>query len=199
MPALHRSSGRDRACDVDGRTGGWTNRFVLTAACAAAATALLVGCGSSSSAPSGSNTGTAAPTASGSNTGTGAPASGTPAVCTQAGEFEAALGQVTSINVIQQGTNGVKAAADNVQTQFNALKQTASSQYQSQVDALQSAVSNLENVANNLGSQSNPVQAVTSAVGQLATAAKAFSDAISSSCPGGIPSVSASPPSASPS
>ena len=122
------------ATSTAARAAGPTD-FVLTAACATAATALLVGCGSSS-APSGSNTGTAAPTASGSSPQTGASASGTPAVCTQAGEFEAALRQVTSINVIQQGTNGVKAAADNVQTQFDALKQTASSQYQSQVDAL---------------------------------------------------------------
>ena len=67
---------------------------------------------------------------------------------------------------------------------------------------MQSAVSNLENVVNNLGSQSNPVQAaqqIASAVGDVGTAAKALTDAISSSCPGGIPSVSASPPSASPS
>jgi hypothetical protein len=179
MPALHRPSARRCATVGDGRarlvTGG--RRLALAVACSAAAAVVVAGCGSSST-PSSSSTGTSGPAAS-----------GTSAVCTQAGQLQASVRQLTSLNVVQQGTNGVKAAANNVQAQFDALKQTASSQYQSQVDALQSALSNLKNA----GSQSNPVTAAADAVGQVGTAANALFDAISSSCPNGIPSVSASP------
>ena len=179
MSALYRSSARRCATVGDGRarlvTGG--RRLALAVACSAAAAVVVAGCGSSSN-----------PSSSSTPTNTSA-ASGMPAVCTQAGQLQASVRQLTSLKVVQQGTNGVKAAADNVQTQFDALKQTASSQYQSQVDALQSALTNLKNA----GSQSNPVTAVVDAVGQVGSTANTLFDAISSSCPNGIPSVSASP------
>ena len=190
MPALHRSSARLRAFDGDcrARTVTTGRRLALTAACAGAAAVVLVGCGSSSS-PSGSSTGTGTPAAS-----------GTAAVCTQAGELQASLRQLTSINVVQQGTNGVKAAADDVQTQFNDLKQSASDQYAVAGGCL--AVGGVQ-PRERREQPGQPVQpgpsraAIPAPWGRWAPRPKALADAISSSCPSGIPSVSASPQSTS--
>jgi len=151
----------------------WPALAVATAAVAG----LLVGCGSSTT--SGSET--PAPTAS-----------GTPAVCTQADALVSSVHQLADIDVIKQGTSSLNTAVQNVQTQVQALSQSASEQFKPQVDALQSAINNLQSVLNNLGSSPNLVQAagqIASAVTQVTTATQNLASALPSTCPEGVATV----------
>ena len=117
MPALYRAPALHPAPAGNGRTRAATHgrRVALAAAAAAAAAGLLAGCGSSTTSGSGANTPSTAET---------------PAVCTQAAALASSLKQLTSVDIVQQGTNALNAAAENVQTQFQNLSQTAGSQYQ---------------------------------------------------------------------
>jgi len=159
----------------------WPALAVATAAVAG----LLVGCGSSTT----SGSGTPAPTTSE----TPAPTtSETPAVCTQADVLVSSVHQLADIDVIKQGTSSLNTAVQNVQTQVQALSQSASEQFKPQVDALQSAINNLQSVLNNLGSSPNLVHAagqIASAVTQLTTATQDLVSTLSSTCPGGVATV----------
>ena len=157
------------------------------AVAAVAVAGLLVGCGSSST----SGSGTPAPTAS-----------GTPAVCTQANALASSVQQLADIDVIKQGTSALNTAVQNVQTQVQALSQSASEQFKPQVDALQSAINNLQTVLHNLGSSPNPAQAagqIPSAVTQVTTDTQNLLSALSSTCPGGVATVAPTGASVSPS
>ena len=132
----------------------------------------------------------------------GADASGTPAVCTQADALVSSVQQLADIDVIKQGTSSLNTAVQNVQTQVQALSQSASEQFKPQVDALQSAINNLQSVLHNLGSSPNLAQAagqIASAVTQVTTATQNLVSALSSTCPGGVATVAPTGTSVSPS
>lgn len=106
----------------------------------------------------------------------------TPSTCTALQKLQSSVDALKSINVAQQGTDGVKSALDDVKQAAEGVKQSASKEFSSDVDALQQAIQTFgDDVSNGKGSQSvvdyidklgNDISAIGNAFDRLSSSAK---------------------------
>ncbi|WP_433505438.1 hypothetical protein ACQP04_02365 [Pseudonocardia halophobica] len=151
----------------------------------------LVGCSSQSAAPP--STPPAPPTT------TSAPASAaySPELCTAATEFQTAANAILQLDATKVGTEGVKAALQNLAAAGKKLANAAGSQFGPQVDALEQALGSLQTTIASIQDQatlSAKLGALTGSVAQVEAAAKPIVDSIRTGCPG-VPPVATPPPS----
>ena len=119
--------------------------------------AVVAGCASGGTTTSSAST--SAATSSMVATSTMAPASGStsyPAgkedICQARDQLKTSIDQLTSTQLLTEGTNAIKAGVDQVQTDFDAVKAAAKDDYQAPVAALQSALQQLQSAVAKLGS-----------------------------------------------
>jgi DNA repair ATPase RecN len=109
----------------------------------------------------------------------------TPSVCEQADTLEQSVEDLTSLDVIASGTDGLTAAVDQVRTDAEALKQTASDAIAPEVDALTTAIDDARETVSSLDSDaslSSRIAEIESALEGIATAADNLKDALDQEC-----------------
>jgi hypothetical protein len=110
----------------------------------------------------------------------------TPSVCDQAETLQSSIADLASLNVISSGTSGLTAAVDQVKTDAEALKQTASDAIAPDVDALQTAIDDAKDTISNIDSDASlsaRIADVETALTGIATAAADLKDSIDAECP----------------
>jgi hypothetical protein len=137
-------------------------RRVVAVVVIAGSCAALAACGSSGSGSSSTTT--------------------TPSTCTSLQKLQSSVDALKNVNIAQQGTDGVKAALDNVQQAAKDAKTAASDQFGSDLDALESAIQKFgDDLSSGRGSESitdyvsklgDDVTAIGDAFDQLSTSAK---------------------------
>lgn len=112
---------------------------VVTAGCGSGATS------SASSSPSAATSSSAATAGS-----TGYPA-GKEDICQARDQLKTSITELTNTQVVAEGTNAIKAAVDQVQTDLDAVTAAAKDDYHAPVTAVQSALQQLQAAVTNLG------------------------------------------------
>ena len=98
----------------------------------------------------------------------------TPSVCDEKDALQQSVEDLTSLDVIASGTDGLTTAVDNVKTNLDNLKTTASDSVQPQVEALQTAIEDAQNTLSNINSDaklSEKIADVETAFTGISTAA----------------------------
>ncbi len=72
-------------------------------------------------------------------------------LCSAAQGWRDSVTGLADVNVITEGTNGVKVAVDELRSTTDALKAAGGQEFAAQIDALQSAVDDLESSIRSLG------------------------------------------------
>ena len=158
----------------------WALGAVLTLIAAAVA-----GCGSSttptSTSPSTSSSAasTSTPSASSAKSATGTPSStsypaGKEQICQARDQLKTSITALTDQSVLAAGTTAIKAAVDQVETDFDAVKTAAKQDYHAQVTDMQDALQQLQTAVGNLGN--GDAAANLLAVGKAITATAAAAE-----------------------
>jgi hypothetical protein len=166
-------------------------RAFRTAAAGLLGLAALAGCSSPAAAPP------SAPPAPPATTSAPAPASYSPALCTAATEFQTAANALLQLDATKVGTEGVKAALQDLADAGQNLATAATAQFGPQVDALEQALGSLRTTVANIQDQatlSAKLGALAGSVAQVEAAAKPIVDSVRAGCPG-VPPVATPPPS----
>jgi hypothetical protein len=152
-------------------------RWHLAAVAAGLAVLAAAGCGSGSSTSSAS----APPTSS-----------TTSVLCTDAAALRTSLGKLTHLNVGAGTVNEIKTNLTDVQASLTTFVNDAKGQYQAQSSALKSATAKLEAAVKNV--KANPgvsaLAGVTTALGDVNTAAQSLLAAVNTHCLAASPSAS---------
>jgi len=109
----------------------------------------------------------------------------TPSVCDQAETLQSSVADLASLDVISSGTSGLTAAVDQVKTDAEALKTTASDAIAPDVDALQTAIDDAKDTLSNIDSDASlsaKIADVETALTGIATAAADLKDSIDTEC-----------------
>lgn len=176
--------------DTVDTTTGRTTRGALALRLAAAGVlglAAIAGCSASPAAPP------APPVA----TSTPGSAAYPPELCTAAAQFQTAANAVVQLDATKVGTDGVKAALQNLAGAGQNLVNAAAAQFGPQVDALKQALASLQTTTASIQDQatlSAKLGALTGSVAQVEAAAKPIVDSVRTGCPG-VPPVATPPPS----
>ncbi len=117
--------------------------------CLAIAALSVAGCSSKSGSSDASASSTTAETVTSSTY-----PSGKEAVCQARDQLKTSVTALTKPALLTGGSAAIKAAVDQVQTDLDALKAAAKTDYQPQVDAVQASVKQLQTDAGNLGNGS---------------------------------------------
>ncbi|MGZ4718471.1 MAG: hypothetical protein ACXWCB_17415 [Acidimicrobiales bacterium] len=117
--------------------------------CLAVAALSVAGCSSKSGSSNASASSTTAETVTSSTY-----PSGKEAVCQARDQLKTSVTALTKPALLTGGSAAIKAAVDQVQTDLDALKAAAKTDYQPQVDAVQASVKQLQTDAGNLGNGS---------------------------------------------
>ena len=143
----------------------------------AACLALTAGCTSSSSSKS-TNPATTAPT-------TSATTSNSKAVCADYDALKQSLSNLTHINVLTAGRDGINAALSDVTSKLATLKGSAQQQFAPQIDQLDTAVTQLRNTVSNLssGNLAGSVKTIATQLAAIGTAGRNLGSAVASTCP----------------
>jgi hypothetical protein len=150
------------------------------------ALAIATGCTVQSAPPPPAASATPTPTAS-----TSAPATYPPALCAAAAEVQAAANGIVHLNALQVGTDGVKAALQNLQTAGQHLATAAKDQFGPQAVALQQSLTQLAATIGSLSDQASlsaNLGAITAAVSGVEQSAQPIVDNVRGGCPGLPPS-----------
>jgi hypothetical protein len=109
----------------------------------------------------------------------------TPSVCDQRDTLEQSVEDLTNLDVIATGTDGLTAAVDEVKADAEALKQTASDAVAPDVDALTTAIDDGKETIDNIDSDaalSMRIADVETALGGIATAWTNLKTTIDNEC-----------------
>ena len=109
----------------------------------------------------------------------------TPSVCDQADAVRQSVEGLANLDVIASGTDGLTAAVDDVRTELQALRQTASDEIRPEVEALETAVEDGQETLSNIDSDaklSEKIADVETALGGIAIAAADLADALNNEC-----------------
>jgi hypothetical protein len=115
-----------------------------------------------------------------------APATPSAEVCTAAAEFQSAANAIVPLDATEVGTDGVKAALQNLETTARGLAAAAQQQYGPQVDALNEALAALQTTISGLSDQNSlsaKLGALASSVAAVESAAKPIVDSLRAGCP----------------
>ena len=177
-----------------GRAGAGRSPLVIPRAAMAGAVAMtlavgLAGCSTSngpstssatSSSAASSSASSSAPLASGS---TIYPA-GKEALCQARDELKASVAALTNPTLLAGGTDAIKAAVGQVQSDLTAVVAAGKQEYEPQVTAMQSSLTALQTAAGNLGTGSvtQTLQAVATAIAATGTAAATLFTQLKAAC-----------------
>ena len=158
-----------------GRRGGVS----LVLVCLAMVAGAVVGCSSKSSTSNAS----ASSTTAGSSASATYPA-GKEQVCQARDQLKTSVTALTKPALLTGGSSAIKAAVDQVQTDLDALKAAAKTDYQPQIDALQASVKDLQTAAGNLGngSVSQNLQTVGTDIAAVGTASADLFTLVKTGC-----------------
>lgn len=155
--------------------------------------AVAAGCGSgatsgaSSSSSAAASSSAATSSATSSSTATAASTSypaGKEDICQARDQLKTSITDLTNTQVAAEGTNAIKAAVDQVQTDLDAVKAAAKDDYQAQVTAVQSALQQLQAAVTNLGSgdAAANLRAVSTAIAATGTASETLFTQLKTAC-----------------
>jgi hypothetical protein len=77
----------------------------------------------------------------------------TPSVCDRRDAVEVAVANVADIDVLAEGTDALKAAVDDLETEVSALKEAVSEDLQDEVDAMETAASDAGDTLDEIDSE----------------------------------------------
>ena len=148
--------------------------------CIAVLAVAVVGCSSNTSSAKTPAT-SAAPATAGPTTTYPA---GKEQVCQARDQLKTSVAALTSPSLLAGGASAIKAAVDKVQTDLNAVKSSASQDYQPQVDAMQTALQQLQTAVGNLGNgnASDNLKAVGSAIAKVGTTSNSLFTKLQAAC-----------------
>jgi len=112
-------------------------------------------------------------------------ATATPSVCDQKEALDQSVEDLTNLDAIASGTDGLTAALEVVQTDLEDLAQTVSADIQPEVEGLETAVSDAEETLSSIGddaSLSEQIDAVQEALTGIGTAAAALGESLQNEC-----------------
>lgn len=152
-----------------------TSQIVRRLVVFAAVGALLASCGSSddssstaaSSPTTGATTSAAATTLAASTT-TNSSAASSGDVCADRDALRSSLAALTNVDLVAEGTNGAKTAINAVKDDLTALRTSAGSELQPEVQAVQNGIDDLD-TAVDAGSAAQAATAVTKLAGATTT------------------------------
>lgn len=164
-PAAGSRERRSRRGRFAGRIGP---RLLVMAAVTLSSVLILAGCGSSATSatspsttpspaitPSPATAASPASVASSSSKGGSSGSTTYPAgkedICRARDQLRTSIDQLTNTQLVAEGTNGLKAAVDQVQSDFDAVKAAAMDDYHAPVTALQSALQQLQTAVADVG------------------------------------------------
>lgn len=99
----------------------------------------------------------------------------TPSVCDAKDDLDQSVSDLTDLDILASGTDGLTEAVDKVKTDLAALKTAASDSVAPDVEALETAVSDAEDTLSSINSDSSlneKIDAVQEALTGIATAAQ---------------------------
>ena len=110
--------------------------------------------------------------------------SGKPSYCSSLDNLKSSVQAIPKTNVVQTGTNGLKAAVDKVQSDAKAVVSSAKSDFPNESSALETSINALTSSAKQLTSSPSAaaIAQVVSDVSGVSTAVKNFVSASSSKC-----------------
>ena len=120
-----------------------------------------------------------------SSSATSTPTTAPAAVCSDYEALETSLNNLTSLNVMSVGTNGLKAALNDVTSKANALASSSHQEFTPQIDALKTAVSNLSNTIKNVpnGGLRTALGTIGAQLSAIGVAGHDLKTAVGSACP----------------
>lgn len=144
--------------------------------------ALTTGCSSAATSTASSSSSTSA-AAEESSSPSSDPA-GKEEVCAARDQLKTSVTALTSASLLTGGTDGIKAAVQQVQTDLTAVKTAGKQTYETEVDAMQSAVDQLQTAADNLGNgdTAQNLQAVGTAIASTGVAAEDLFTKLKAAC-----------------
>ncbi|QJY45864.1 hypothetical protein [Pseudonocardia broussonetiae] len=120
-----------------------------------------------------------------------APPAYSPELCSAATQFQTAANALVQLDATEVGTEGVKAALQDLADAGRNLATAARTQFGPQVDALEQAVDSLQATVASIGDQASlsaKLGALTASVAQVEAAAKPIVDSVRTGCTG-VPAV----------
>ena len=101
--------------------------------------------------------------------------------CAAGESLESSLDELTGLDLVAEGTDGLTAAVDEVQSDLDDLRDSASEAAADEVSALEQAVDDLSDAISTLGGDltSDNASAVGTAIENVATAARSVRDTLS--------------------
>jgi hypothetical protein len=124
-----------------------------------------------------------------------APPTYSPQLCSAATQFQTAANVLVQLDATKVGTEGVKAALQDLADAGRNLAAAAGTQFGPQVDALQQALASLQATVAGIGDQASlsaKLGALAASVGQVEAAAKPIVDSVRTGCTG-VPPVQLPP------
>jgi len=118
-----------------------------------------------------------------------------PQLCGAAAEFQTAANAILQLDATKVGTEGVKAALQNLAVAGQNLSTAAAAQFGPQVDALKQALASLQTTISGIQDQTSlsaKLGVLAGSVAQVQAAAKPILDSVRSGCPA-VPSASTAP------
>ncbi|WP_433505802.1 hypothetical protein ACQP04_04480 [Pseudonocardia halophobica] len=164
-------------------------RIALRVAAAALGIAAVAGCSAQPPAPP------SAPPAPPATTSAPATTGYSPELCAAAAEFQTAANAIVRIDATKVGTEGVKAALQDLADAGRNLAAAAGAQFGPQVDALEQALAALQTTIAGITDQASlsaKLGALAASVAQVEAAAAPIVDSVRTGCPG-VPTVQTPP------
>ena len=164
-------------------------RVAMASAVAVTLAVVLAGCSSSNTSPSTSSSSAASSSSASSSASSAASGStsypaGKEEICGARDQLKTSIDALTKPALLLGGTDAIKAAVTQVQTDVNAVVAAGKQDYAPQVNALQTSVESLQTAVGNLGSGSvaTNMQAVGSAIATTGMAASDLFTQLKAAC-----------------
>lgn len=111
--------------------------------------------------------------------------SSTPASCSNVAALQASLQHLGTLNVVQQGTQSLTAALQDVSTNLHNLANAAGAALRPQIDALQTSLNQLQTAVKGFANQpsAGAAAAVSTAVKNVKTAGQNLTAKVQAGCP----------------
>ena len=163
-------------------------RFAMAGAVAVTLAVVLAGCSSntspSTSSSSAASSSSASSSASSAASGSTSYPAGKEEICGARDQLKTSIDALTKPALLLGGTDAIKAAVTQVQTDVSAVVAAGKQDYAPQVNALQTSVESLQTAVGNLGSGSvaTNIQAVGTAIAATGTAASDLFTQLKAAC-----------------
>jgi len=161
-------------------------RVAMASAVAVTLAVVLAGCSSSNTSPSTSSSSAASSSSASSSASSGSTSypAGKEEICGARDQLKTSIDALTKPALLLGGTDAIKAAVTQVQTDVSAVVAAGKQDYAPQVNALQTSVESLQTAVGNLGSGSvaTNMQAVGSAIATTGMAASDLFTQLKAAC-----------------